>query len=275
MSPWEGSRKQTAPQSCSPPQATVEKKQSNKLSDEEQRFYIEKAQQGDPIAKEILVEKNARLVYSLVQRFLGRGFEKDDLCQVGIIGLLKAIDNFDLSYANCFSTYAVPMIIGEIKRAIRDDQPVHISRSYKELAYKIFKAKEAYTQQNGKEPSIRELAALLGITTAEVVVAMEANQKPTSLQVPVEANNSKSQGATGELQDMIANGDGEDKWVDELQLRQIFKRLPERLQYIMMARYFKELTQEQIAQTLGVSQVQVSRLEKQALTMLRSYWQEE
>ena len=251
-------------------------KGKNKLTEEEQRYYIMQAQAGDLIAKEILVNKNAPLVYALVQRFLGRGLEKEDLYQIGTIGLLKAIQNFDLSYQNCFSTYAVPLIIGEIKRAIRDDQPVHVSRSYKELAYKIYQAKEKYLQEYGQEPSIQMLSHLLHIPANEIVMALEANQKTASLQTPVEAGKQQTKGVSGVLQDFIAAPkETEDRWVEELQLRQFFKKLPPRLQYIMMARYFKEETQGEIAKTLGVSQVQVSRLEKQALQILKNLWQEE
>ena len=164
------------------------------------------------------------------------------------------------------------MIMGEIRRHLRDDSMLHVSRSYKEKAGKIFKAKEEFLQVYGREPTFGQLAEILDMTTSDMVIVMEANQKPASLQTPLESRKSSQDGSSGELIDVIASLDGEEKWVESMELREIFKRLPERLQYIMNARYFKEETQEEIAKNLGISQVQVSRLEKQALTKLRAYW---
>lgn len=217
-------------------------------------------------ARERLVEANMQLVFWLARRFVGRGCDWEDLCQIGTIGLLKAIDNFQPAFKNRFSTYAVPMILGELRRAIRDDTLLHVSRSYKEKMAKIMQAAQRFMEEQGREPTISELAALLELPQEQIVLAMEANQRPLSLQTPLD-----QEGGEATLQELVPAADGEDDWVQSLALQQAFARLPERLGYIMEARYFKEQTQQQIAQSLGVSQVQVSRLEKQALRLLREY----
>lgn len=238
------------------------------LNDTEQKALIKSAQTGNAESKQKIVNNNYKLVCSLVQRFCGRGIEYEDLIQIGLIGLLKAIDNFNTEFDNKFSTYAVPMIIGEIKRAIRDDQPIHVSRSYKELGYKIGKVKENYLSTNNREPTINELSEILDTTVEKIAVALEANHKPQSLQTSFENTNSNKK---TELQDLLKDNDCEDNWVNDIILKDIFQRLDNRLRYIMLARYYKELTQQQIANKLGISQVQVSRLEKQALLQMREY----
>lgn len=238
------------------------------LADCEQKKLIKSAQEGNVDAKRLVIENNYKLVCSLIQRFCGRGIEYEDLLQIGLIGLLKAIENFNIEYDNKFSTYAVPMIMGEIKRAIRDDQPIHVSRSYKELGYKISQVKKKYINQNNREPTIKELSEILDTSVEKIATALEANLRPQSLQTPFENKNSSK---TMELQDLIKDKDCEENWVTDIVLKEIFERLDTRLRYIMLARYYKELTQQQIADKLGISQVQVSRLEKQALLKMREY----
>lgn len=240
------------------------------LADDVQKNYIRQAQAGNVEAKSKIIDNNYNLVCSLVQRFCGRGIEKEDLIQIGMIGLLKAINKFNVDYENKFSTYAVPMIMGEIKRALRDDRPIHVSRSYKEIAYKISKEREAFLHKNNREPSIRELSEILEIPPDKIAAALEANQRPHSLQTPLENDRADK---AGELQEIIAGDDGEENWVTDLLLQQTFEKLDARLKYIMVERYFHEQTQQQIADKLGISQVQVSRLEKQALAQMREFLQ--
>ena len=242
------------------------------LSDEAQRNYLRQAQSEDNFTiKEIaineIINNNFKLLCSLVQRFCGRGIEREDLMQIAMIGLLKAIKNFNLDCQNKFSTYAVPMIVGELKRALRDDQPIHVSRSYKETGYKVYRAREAFVNANNREPTIKELAKEVQLSPEVVAVALEANRKPTSLQMPLDNNSEK----INELQDIIKCSDGEEKWVANMTLENLFAILDTRLKYIMVARYYREETQQQIADKLKISQVQVSRLEKQALAQMRNY----
>lgn len=220
---------------------------------------------GDAEARERLVEANMQLVFWLARRFNGRGFEWDDLCQIGTIGLLKAIDNFQPEYKNRFSTYAVPMILGELRRALRDDGLLHISRSYKEKITQILQAGQEFLAAEGREPTIAELAEKLQMPQGQIVLALEANQRPLSLHTPLAEDQNVS------LLELMPANDGEEKWVQNLALQDAFARLPARLRYVMEARYYKEETQQRIAEALGVSQVQVSRLEKQALRLLREY----
>ena len=196
----------------------------------------------------------------------------DDLCQVGAIGLLKAIDNFRPEYNNRFSTYAVPMIMGELRRALRDDGLLHISRSYKEKIAQIAAAGQTMLAELGREPTISELAARLQLPEGEIVDVLDAARKPISLETPL--NSADEQEGEAALLNLLAADDGEDVWVSRLALQEACERLPQRLRCIMEARYYKEETQAVIAARLGISQVQVSRLEKQALLLLRAYWQE-
>ncbi len=225
---------------------------------------------GDNGARERLLDANMQLVFWLARRFVGRGFEWDDLCQIGVIGLLKAIDNFQPEYKNRFSTYAVPMILGELRRAVRDDGLLHVSRSYKERIAKILQAGQEFLAGQGREPTVAELAEILQLSQSQIVLALEANQRPVSLHAPLGAEGAR-ENKEATLLEMLPDGDGEEAWVQNLALQEAFARLPARLRYIMEARYYKEETQQQIASVLGVSQVQVSRLEKQALSLLREY----
>ena len=241
------------------------------LADDVLRGLIVQAQSGNEQAKQEakdqIVCSNLALVYSLVQRFSGRGYDWDDLVQIGIIGLLKAIDNFDLSYANCFSTYAVPLIIGEIRRSLRDDAPIHVSRSLKELGYRARLAQEEFRKEKEREPSVKELAEVLQVKPEELAMALEAGQRPASLQSPInEEDNQKLC-----LGDTVVAKDNEELWLEALELKEGLANLPERLKYIMDCRFFKEESQAQVAAKLGISQVQVCRLEKQAISLLKKY----
>lgn len=223
---------------------------------------------GDLAAREQIMAENMQLVFWLARRFAGRGLEWDDLCQIGAIGLLKAIDNFRPELKNRFSTYAVPMIMGELRRAVRDDGLLHISRSYKEKIAVILNVGQQFLEERGREATISELAGLVNMSEGQVLEILEAGRRPVSLQTPLDNDGA----GESELLDLLADGDDEEKWVCGLALREAFARLPDRMRYIMEARYYKEQTQEKIAAALGISQVQVSRLEKQALKLLREYW---
>ncbi len=228
---------------------------------------IDKAKAGDKRAQAILVEKNIGLVWSIVKRFQNRGYEMDDIFQIGSIGLIKAINKFDKSFDVKFSTYAVPMIIGEIKRFIRDDGIIKVSRSLKEVANKARVIKEIMSKELGREPTVNEMAARLEISPEELVMAMEAGCSPESLYNTVsEGDNSPIL-----LIDRI-NGEGtsnEVDIIDKIALRQVLDTLKPREKQIIVLRYFKEKTQVQIAKMLGISQVQVSRIEKKILEDLK------
>jgi RNA polymerase sporulation-specific sigma factor len=228
---------------------------------------IDKARDGDKEAQSILVERNVGLVWSMVRRFQNRGYEVEDLFQIGCIGLIKAISKFDRSFGVKFSTYAVPMIIGEIKRFIRDDGIIKVSRSLKETSNKVRIIKEVMTKELNREPSIKEMAERLNIQAEELVMAMEASYSPESLYNTIaEGDNSPIM-----LIDRIDNesSDSELDVIDRIALRQMLDKLKPREKQIIILRYFKEKTQVQIANMLGISQVQVSRIEKKILEELR------
>ncbi|RYG74617.1 RNA polymerase sporulation sigma factor SigF [Lentibacillus lipolyticus] len=229
------------------------------LTDEQVKEYIHRSQQGDKEARDILVEKNVRLVWSVVQRFINRGYDPDDLFQIGSIGLIKSIDKFDLSYDVRFSTYAVPMIIGEIQRFIRDDGSVKVSRSLKETGNRIRKKRDELTKTLGRSPTVLEIAEALEITTEEVVHAEEAAKSPHSIHETVFEND----GDPITLLDQIADDDT--SWFDKLTLQEAIRGLNERERLILYLRYYKDKTQAEVAERLGISQVQVSRLEKKIL----------
>lgn len=223
---------------------------------------ISKAKSGDKKAQSILVEKNIGLVWSIVRRFQNRGYETDDLFQIGCIGLIKAINKFDKSFDVKFSTYAVPMIIGEIKRFIRDDGIIKVSRSLKETSNKARITKEIMSKELGREPSINEIAARLEVPAEDLVLAIEAGGTPESLYSTVgEGDNSPIL-----LIDRVSADNGSEvDLIDKIALRQILDKLAPREKQIIILRYFKEKTQFQIAKMLGISQVQVSRIEKKIL----------
>ncbi|HHW39417.1 MAG TPA: RNA polymerase sporulation sigma factor SigF [Bacillales bacterium] len=234
------------------------------LKDHEVKELIERSQVGDQEARDLIVQKNMRLVWSVVQRFINRGYEPDDLFQIGCIGLLKSVDKFDLSYDVKFSTYAVPMIIGEIQRFIRDDGTVKVSRSLKETGNKIRKVKDDLTKRFGRAPTITEIAVELEITPEEVVLAQEASRTPSSIHETVYEND----GDPITLLDQIADH-SEAKWFDKIALQEAIRGLDERERLIVYLRYYKDQTQSEVAGRLGISQVQVSRLEKKILQQMK------
>lgn len=237
-------------------------KEEHSLSTEEVRELIKRSQNGDDSARDEIVKKNTRLVWSVVQRFLNRGYEADDLFQIGCIGLIKSIDKFDLSYDVKFSTYAVPMIIGEIQRFIRDDGSIKVSRSLKELNNKIRRKMDELTKESGRTPSIMELSEALDIPKEDIIMALEANQSPHSIYETVYEN----EGDPITLIDQIAEKDS--SWFDHLALKEAIRQLDSRERLIIYLRYFKDQTQSEVAKRLNISQVQVSRLEKSILEQI-------
>ncbi|REJ08985.1 RNA polymerase sporulation sigma factor SigF [Halobacillus trueperi] len=234
-----------------------------RLSDKDVKELIKKSQAGDQEARDYLVERNTRLVWSVVQRYLRRGYDQDDLYQIGCIGLLKSIDKFDLSYDVRFSTYAVPMIIGEIQRFIRDDGSVKVSRSLKELNHKVRAKKEELLKEYGRSPTVNELADALGLTREEIVQAEEVGRTPQSIYETVYEN----EGDPITLVDQIA--EEESNWFDHLTLQDVMSKLDKRERLIIYLRYYKDQTQTEVAERLGISQVQVSRLEKKILADMK------
>jgi RNA polymerase sporulation-specific sigma factor len=234
------------------------------FSDQEIKQHILSCQQGNKQSRDLLVHANVRLVWSIVQRFLNRGYEIEDLFQIGCIGLMKAIDKFDLSYDVKFSTYAVPMIIGEIQRFIRDDGSIKVSRSIKELANRMRRRNEEWCQEHGVPPSIQQLAVELNVSAEDLIQAQEAVRSPHSIHETVYEND----GDPIEMVDQIANTDDE-KWFEKFVLSEAVKQLTEREQLIVYLRYYRDQTQAQVAERLGISQVQVSRLEKRILLVLK------
>jgi len=240
------------------------KQDQSPIKDQEMKELIRRSQEGDQEARDEIIEKNMRLVWSVVQRFLNRGYEPDDLFQIGCIGLLKSVDKFDLSYDVKFSTYAVPMIIGEIQRFLRDDGTVKVSRSLKEMGNKIRKAKDELSKTRGRAPTITEIADHLGISPEEVVLAQEAVRSPASIHETVYEND----GDPITLLDQIADAD-EASWFDKIALKKAIEELDEREKLIVYLRYYKDQTQSEVAARLGISQVQVSRLEKKILQHIK------
>lgn len=234
-------------------------KRKETLTDDQVKKYIKRSQEGDKLARDILVEKNVRLVWSVVQRFINRGYDPDDLFQIGSIGLIKSIDKFDLSYDVRFSTYAVPMIIGEIQRFIRDDGSVKVSRSLKETGNKIRRKKDELTKKFGRSPTVKELAEAMELSPEEIVHAQEAAKSPHSIHETVFEND----GDPITLLDQIADQDT--RWFDRISLQEAIRCLNERERLIVYLRYYKDQTQSEVADRLGISQVQVSRLEKKIL----------
>lgn len=239
-------------------------KDKTQLKDHEVKDLIKRSQTGDQQARDLIVQKNMRLVWSVVQRFINRGYEPDDLFQIGCIGLLKSVDKFDLSFDVKFSTYAVPMIIGEIQRFIRDDGTVKVSRSLKEMGNKIRKAKDELSKQFGRVPTIAEIAEKLDLSPEDVVLAQEASRSPSSIHETVYEND----GDPITLLDQIADN-SETKWFDKIALKEAIRELDERERLIVYLRYYKDQTQSEVAERLGISQVQVSRLEKKILHQMK------
>ncbi len=236
------------------------------LKNEETRALLLRAQKGDRQAREELIAGNLRLVLSVVQRFSNRGENPDDLFQVGCIGLIKAIDNFNTDLDVRFSTYGVPMIIGEIRRYLRDNSTMRVSRSMRDTAYKVLQAKEAYMAQKQKEPTVDEIAAILGLRREEVVFALDAILEPVSLYEPVYSDGGDAVCVMDQVRD---NKNTDEMWLERIALKEAVSRLGEREQKILAMRFFQGKTQMEVSAEIGISQAQVSRLEKNALRQIR------
>lgn len=243
---------------------SYKKEKQKYLQDDEVKKLIAMSQQGDKNARDRIVKHNTRLVWSVVQRFMNRGYDQEDLFQIGCIGLIKSVDKFDLSYDVKFSTYAVPMIIGEIQRFLRDDGTVKVSRSIKETANHIRKMNDELSKTLGRVPTIQEVAKKLDISPEEVVFAQEASRQLSSIHETVYEND----GDPITILDQISNPD-DSKWFEKIALRDEIDKLNEREKLIIYLRYYKDQTQSQVAERLGISQVQVSRLEKKILDQLK------
>ena len=238
------------------------------LKEEEKEQLLERIQAGDEEARETYIKGNLRLVLSVIRRFESSSENADDLFQIGCVGLMKAVDHFDPSRMVKFSTYAVPMIIGEIRRYLRDNSPMRVSRSLRDTAYKAIYAREGYIRQHMKEPTVQEIADEIGIAKEDVVFAMDAIQSPMSLQEPVYSDG----GDTLYVMDQVSDKKNkEDNWVEELSLEAAMERLNERERRIIRLRFFEGRTQMEVADQIRISQAQVSRLEKNALRTMRKY----
>ncbi len=236
------------------------------LTVEETKRLFKKMQEGDKTAREELINGNLRLVLSVIQRFCGRGENADDLFQVGCVGLIKAIDNFDTSLDIQLSTYAVPMIIGEIRRYLRDNNMVRVSRSVRDLAYKVLQAKEKLSRENGKEPTIEEIAKELDVEREEVVLSLDAIQDPVSLQEPVYNDGADSLYIMDQVKD---KKNTDELWAENITMNEALKRLNDKERMIIDKRFFMGRTQMEVADEIGISQAQVSRLEKTALEHIK------
>ena len=236
------------------------------LKEKEKEELLRKIKEGDKFAREKLINGNLRLVLSVVQRFQGRGENPDDLFQVGCIGLIKSIDNFDITQGVRFSTYAVPMIIGEIRRFLRDNNSVRVSRSIKDTAYKAMQAKEKIMSKEQRDPTISEIAKEIGMSRAEVVIALESIVEPVSLYDPVYSDS----GDTVFLLDQVGDNNDDKNWLDEIFLKDSIKKLSEREKTILTLRFMQGKTQMEVSKEIGISQAQVSRLEKNVIDRIRN-----
>ncbi len=238
------------------------------LSRQEKKELFVKIKNGDTKAREKFVQGNLRLVLSVIQRFNNRGENIDDLFQVGCIGLIKAIDNFNLELGVQFSTYAVPMIIGEVRRYLRDNNSIRVSRSLKDIAYKALYVKEKLINENSKEPTITEIAKELDLPKEEVVFALDAISDPVSLFEPIYHDGGEAIYVMDQVKDDKNN---DDNWLESIALNEAMKKLGEREKYILNLRFYQGRTQMEVADEIGISQAQVSRLEKNALKHMRKY----
>ena len=238
------------------------------LKAEEKTDLFRRIKEGDAQARELYIKGNLRLVLSVIRRFQNSNENPDDLFQIGCIGLIKAIDNFDTSLQVRFSTYAVPMIIGEVRRYLRDYNSIRVSRSLRDIAYKAIYTREAYMKQNLREPTINEISEEIGIEKEMIVYAMDAIQSPVSLFEPVYSEG----GDTLYVMDQISDKKNrEDRWIEDLSLREAMNHLVERERHIIQLRFYEGKTQTEVAKEVGISQAQVSRLEKGALKSMRNY----
>ena len=236
------------------------------LKSDETRELLLRAKEGDRQAREELIAGNLRLVLSVIQRFANRGENADDLFQVGCIGLIKAIDNFNTDLDVKFSTYGVPMIVGEIRRYLRDNSTMRVSRSMRDTAYKVLQAKESYMAQHQKEPTVDEIARLLDLRREDVVLALDAIMEPVSLYEPVYSDSGDAICVMDQVKD---NKNNDEMWVERIALKEAVGHLTERERKILSMRFFQGKTQMEVSAEIGISQAQVSRLEKNALRQIR------
>lgn len=239
------------------------------LTNKEKNELFIKIKQGDKVARETFINGNLRLVLSVLQRFSGRSDNMDDLFQVGCVGLIKSIDNFDMSLNVQFSTYAVPMIIGEVRRYLRDNNPIRVSRSIRDLAYKALQAREKLTKELNKEPTIEQIAKEIGVDREDVVFSLEAIQDPLSLQEPVYSDGAENIYIMDQVSD-TKNTD--DSWANNITIEQAMKKLNDREKMIITKRFFDGRTQMEVADEIGISQAQVSRLEKDAIYRIKKLY---
>ena len=237
------------------------------LKEKEKEELLRRVKNGDKLARDELINGNLRLVLSVIQRFTGRGENLDDLFQIGCIGLIKSIDNFDINQQVKFSTYAVPMIIGEVRRYLRDLGPIRVSRSIKDTAYHAMQTKEKLINKFSREPTVNEIAEAMGITKAEVVIALESIVDPSSLYEPVYSDG----GDTIFVLDQVGDKNDDKNWLDEISFKEEIKKLSDRERLILSLRYMKGKTQMEVSDYIGISQAQVSRLEKGAICKIKGY----
>lgn len=236
------------------------------LSDEEKTELLKRIKQGDKEAREKFINGNLRLVLSVVQRFGNRGESADDLFQIGCVGLIKAIDNFDPNLNVKFSTYGVPMIIGEIRRHLRDNNPIRVSRSMRDLAYKALQIKERIFKETQKEATIEEIAKELNVEKEDIIVSLDAIQDPISLQEPVYSESSENIYVMDQVRD---NKNTDELWAENITIAEAMKKLNKREKNIITRRIFDGKTQMEVAEEVGISQAQVSRLEKNAIERIK------
>ena len=239
------------------------------LSREEKEELFIKIKAGDEEARNKFINGNLRLVLSIIQRFYGRGESADDLFQVGCVGLIKAIENFDLSQNVQFRTYAVPMIIGEVKRYLRDNNSIRVSRSVRDLAYKAIQFKEKFTKEHGREPHIEEIAKELDVEKEEIALSFDAIQDPVSLQEPVYNDGADSIYIMDQVKD---SKNTDELWAERMTIEGALNKLNDKEKMIVMKRFFDGRTQMEVADEIGISQAQVSRLEKRAITHIKRLW---
>lgn len=238
------------------------------LKNAEKELLFDRILKGDKEARELYIKGNLRLVLSIIQRFSNSNENVDDLFQIGCIGLIKAIDNFDITQGVKFSTYAVPMIIGEIRRYLRDNSSIRVSRSLRDIAYKAIYAKEHLIKKNNREPTIEEISKEVDISSEDIIFALDAIQSPMSLYEPVYTEG----GDTLYIMDQISDKKNkEEKWVEDISIQEALKRLSEREHNIIELRFFEGKTQMEVAEEIHISQAQVSRLEKNALKSMKNY----
>ena len=236
------------------------------LTKEEKEELFKRIKQGDEKARDTFINGNLRLVLSVIQRFYGRGESPDDLFQIGCVGLIKAIDNFDLSQNVQFSTYAVPMIIGEIKRYLRDNNSIRVSRSIRDLAYKTILYKERYMKEKGKEPTIEEVAKELGVEKEEISFSLDAIQDPISLQEPIYNEGTENIYVMDQVKD---KKNTDEMWAENMTIKSALEKINEKEKMVVKKRFYEGRTQMEVAEEIGISQAQVSRLEKSAIQHIK------